>query len=184
MESTYAPVLFAHAWLRWIVLVLLALVVVRSIAGRGRGVWTAIDERLQVIAVSALDLQVMLGLWLYAVASPLSHAFLANPGATMKDPVIRFYGLEHITMMILGLAVVHVGRARSKRVAAGAARHRTVLTWTAIGLLLILAGVPWPFITAGRPLFRTGDATIQPIGGYSARSTTNGSTLVARRAGT
>ena len=182
MESTYAPILFAHSWLRWIVLVLLALVVIRAIAGRGT--WTALDERIHVLAVSALDLQVMLGLWLYAVVSPLSHAFLANPGATMKDSVLRFYGLEHITMMILGLAVVHVGRARSKRQTDGAARRRTALAWTAGGLVLILAGVPWPFLKAGRPLIRTGDATVQPIGGYSARSTTSGSTRVAFRAGT
>jgi hypothetical protein len=182
MESTYAPVLFAHSWLRWIVLVLLALVVIRAIAGRGA--WTALDERFHVLGVSALDLQVLLGLWLYVLASPLSHAFLTNPGGTMHDSVIRFYGLEHVTMMVLGLAVVHVGRARSRRETNGDARRRTVLRWTAVGLVLILAGVPWPFLKAGRPLFRTGDATIRSIGDYSARSTTSGSTLVALRAGT
>jgi hypothetical protein len=182
MESTYAPVLFAHSWLRWIVLLLLALVVIRAVTGRGA--WTAVDERLHVFGVSALDLQMMLGLWLYAVASPLSHAFLTNPGGTMHDSVIRFYGLEHITMMILGVAVVHIGRNRSKAESNGDARRRTVIRWTAVGLLLILAGVPWPFLEAGRPLFRTGGATIQQIGDYSALSTTSGSTLVAFRAGT
>jgi len=182
MESTYAPVLFAHSWLRWIVLVLLAAVVIRAVAGRGP--WTALDERLHAFGVSALDLQLMLGLWLYVAASPLSHAFLTNPGGTMHDSVIRFYGLEHITMMILGVAVVHIGRARSKRLGEGVVRRRTVLRWTAVGLLVILAGVPWPFLKAGRPLFRTGDATVHRIGDYSARSTTSGSTLVAFRAGT
>jgi hypothetical protein len=184
MEATYAPVLFAHSWLRWIVLVLLALVIVRAIAGRSRGVWTATDERLHMLGVSALDLQFLLGLWLYFLASPLTHAFLTNTGAAMKDPVIRFYGLEHVTMMILGLALVHVGRAKSKRQTDGAKRHRTVLTWTAIGLLLILAGVPWPSRPGGRPLFRTGDANAQPTAVYSDLSTTSGSTRVAFRAGT
>ena len=177
MEATYAPVLFAHSWVRWIVVLLLALVVIRAITGRGS--WTALDERLHVFGVSALDLQVTLGLWLYVLASPLSRAFLANPGGTMPDSVIRFYGLEHVTMMILGLAVVHVGRARSKRESNGDTRRRTVLRWTAVGLLLILSGVPWPFLKAGRPLVRTGEATIQRIGDYSALSTTSGSTLVA-----
>jgi hypothetical protein len=180
MNVTYAPVLFAHSWLRWIVLALLALVVVRAVAGRSAGAWSSTDERLHALAVGVLDLQFTLGLWLYFAVSPLSRAFLAAPGTAMHDSVLRFYGLEHVAIMILGLAVVHVGRARSKRHAGGLERRRTVFAWTLAGLLLILAGVPWPFQKAGRPLLRTTEASVAD---HSDRSTTSGSTLVARRAG-
>jgi hypothetical protein len=180
MNATYAPVLFAHSWLRWIVLALLALVVARAISGRAAGAWSATDERLHALAVGALDLQFTLGLWLYFAASPATRAFLAAPGPAMHDAVLRFYGLEHLAIMILGLAVIHVGRARSKRRAGGSERRRTVFAWTLAGLLLILAGVPWPFQKAGRPLLRTAVASVAD---HSERSTTSGSTLVARRAG-
>ena len=170
MNVTYLPVLFAHSWLRWVVLLLLAAVVVRSLAGRAKGPWTAAEDRLHAAAVGSLDLEFLLGLWLYAVASPSTRAFFAAPGASMSDPVLRFYGLEHIAMMLLGVAVVHIGRARSKRRTDGAKRRSTVVWWTVAGLALILAAVPWPPTKAGRPLLRTSDARVEQQAPVAATS--------------
>jgi hypothetical protein len=63
-------------------------------------------------------------------------------------------GLEHLTLMLAAVAFVHVGRARSKKAADAALRHRQVFAWTLTALLCVLAGIPWPFFPTPRPLFR------------------------------
>jgi hypothetical protein len=154
MGATYPIALFVHSWLRWAVLIGLLLVVVRSWTGRRTGVWSALDERIHVAVVGIVDLQFLVGLWLYFLASPFSRAFLADLGTGMHERGLRFFGLEHATMMLLAVVFVHLGRARAKKLADGARRHRTVALWTALALLFVLSSIPWPFGPTPRPLFR------------------------------
>ena len=154
MGATYPIALLLHSWLRWAVLVGLVLVVLRSWTGRRTGVWSAIDERIHAAVVGIVDLQFLVGLWLYFLASPFSRAFLADLGNTIHERGLRFFGLEHLTLMLAAVAFVHVGRARSKKTADGALRHRQVFAWTLTALLCVLAGIPWPFFPTPRPLFR------------------------------
>jgi mono/diheme cytochrome c family protein len=150
--SLYTVVLYAHSYLRWAVLIALAAVVVRSFAAASRRrAWGNPDERWHRAAVGLVDLQFTLGLALYLWLSPIARAFFAALGPAMKDSVLRFFGLEHVTMMLLGVALVHVGRTRSKT---AAHRHRTVARFTLAGLVALLAGVPWPFLKSARPLVR------------------------------
>lgn len=150
----YTLVLFAHSWLRYLVLALG--VVVLALAARGvasRASWAERDERLHKAFIGSLDLQFTLGALLYLWLSPISTAAFAAFGTAMKDPHLRFFGLEHAVTMLLAVALAHVGRTRSRR-KEGAARHRTVLIFQALWLLLTLAAIPWPALDVGRPLFR------------------------------
>jgi hypothetical protein len=156
MGATYPTALLIHSWLRWAVLALLVVVVVRAWAGKRSGVWSAVDEQCHSALVIATDLQFLVGIWLYAGASPFASAFLADIGAGMKERGLRFFGLEHVALVLLAVTFVHVGRGKSKKIADGARRHRTVFTWTLIALLCVLAAIPWPFFPTPRPLFRFG----------------------------
>ena len=152
--SAYTAILFLHSSVRWLVLALLIAVLVRTARGWAAGrAWTPVDEKTQLRLVSFADLQLLLGLSLYVVASPITTAFFAAPKAAMRDPTLRFFGVEHITAMVLGIAALHVGRGLSRRLSDGK-RHRRVFGWTLTALLLIVAGVPWPFLRYGRPLLR------------------------------
>jgi hypothetical protein len=156
MSSTYTPALLLHSFLRWAVLALFAAVLVRAVLARRRALpWTPTDERVHRALLSAADLQFALGVWLYLVASPITSAFLAGPRAAMKVTALRFFGIEHVLAMVLGVVVLHVGRIRSKRETDPARRHRRVFRWTLAAFLLVLIGVPWPFMPYGRPLIRT-----------------------------
>jgi mono/diheme cytochrome c family protein len=161
--SLYSVVLYAHSYLRWAVLLALPAVVVRSFIAQRRGrAWESGDERLHRAALGLVDLQFTLGLALYVWLSPITKAFWGEPGRAMKDSVLRFFGLEHVTLMLLGVALVHVGRKRSTK-APAAHRHRTVARFTLAGCLLMLAGVPWPFLKSPRPLARGfGDSASAP----------------------
>ena len=155
MEAAYPYVLLTHSWVRWAVLILLVAVVVRAWRGRRarNAVWSALDERLHVALVGVADLQMLLGVWLYAI-SPFARAFIADPIGNQKIRILRFFGEEHVVMMLAAIAFVHVGRARSERVADVTQRHRRVFAWTLAALLFVLASIPWPFFPIERPLFR------------------------------
>lgn len=152
--TLYHFVLLAHSWLRWAVLLAAVVACARSfLAWRsGRG-WSRTDERLHVVLVSVLDLQLLLGLALYVALSPFSRAFFEDFRLGMADPVVRFFGVEHVLAMVIAIAVVHVGRVRSKRVD-GARRHRVVWVSTLIALLLIFLSIPWPVFPYARPVLR------------------------------
>lgn len=153
--SSYSVTLFAHSYLRWVVLGLAGVVLVRAFTGWRRArEWTRLDERLHTAFVASIDTQLLVGLLLYLGLSPISKAFFAAPGSGMKDAILRFYGVEHVTVMIAAVAVVHIGRARSKKAATPELRQRRVWTTTLAALLLILTSIPWPSLRHGRPLFR------------------------------
>ena len=151
----YGLVLIAHSWLRWIVLALgLALLAVATRGWRGGAVeWRESAERLRRGFLAALDTQMLLGIVLYVLLSPLSRAGLADLGAAMGNPVLRFYSIEHVVGMLVGIAVAHTGSARAMR-AEGARRYRTLAATQSMWLLITLASIPWPGLAYGRPLLR------------------------------
>jgi hypothetical protein len=104
--------------------------------------------------VTTIDLQLLLGLWLYIGLSPVTRTFLSDPGASMGTPQVRFFAVEHATLMVIAVVVAHIGRALSKKIEAGPRRYRSIVMNTAIVLLVIAAAIPWPFVPAARPLFR------------------------------
>lgn len=153
--TSYALILTTHSYLRWIVVGLLLAVVARAARGWARAEpWSKLDERLHVALVACVDSQVALGLWLYAVASPIAAAFFADPKVGMRDATLRFFGVEHLTSMVLALTALHAGRISSKRATEARLRQKRVCVWTLSALLLVLIGLPWPFLKYGRALLR------------------------------
>jgi nucleotide-binding universal stress UspA family protein len=71
--------------------------------------------------------------------SPITKAALADMGSAMKDPALRFWAVEHATMMILALGLVHMGRARVKK-SVGLAKHKAALIFFGLALLFVVLG--------------------------------------------
>lgn len=155
MNLAYSITLAVHSYLRWLVLALALLVLARAASGWRRSApWAPGDERLHAAFVGTVHLQFTLGLLLYLVLSPISAAFFADPGAAMKVRELRFFGVEHITLMIVAVGVVSGHRARVKKQKESARKHRVAFIGTAVALLLMCAAVPWPFLHVKRPLAR------------------------------
>jgi hypothetical protein len=153
--SLYIVALFAHSYLRWAVLLATVAVAMRAWLGWRRArAWAALDERLHRTLVALTDLQFTIGVVLYLFLSPHAQAFFADPAGALEVAPLRFFGLEHPVMMVLAVALVHVGRIRSKRAASAALRHRRVFTTTLFVLLILCASIPWPGLDVGRPLLR------------------------------
>jgi hypothetical protein len=72
----------------------------------------------------------------------------------MGNAALRFITVEHLTGMVAGAALAHVGRARIRKTNDGHRRHTLGLVFYGLSLLLMLISIPWPFMAAGRPLLR------------------------------
>ena len=152
----YETTVFIHSLLRWVVIGFGLLAVLRAIIGvSSRRPWTPLDDRVGRFFGITLDIQMLVGLILYGLLSPTTYTALANMGAAMKDPTLRFYAVEHLVIMVGAIALVHIGRARARKARTDGARHRTAAIFFTLALLLILLGTPWPFRDIGRPLLRS-----------------------------
>jgi len=153
--TVYAIALFVHSYLRWLLVITSLLLCVRSfMAWRSKRDWGQGDERLHVAVVATFDIQFAIGLLLYVVLSPLPWAFFADLGNNLKDPTLRFFGIEHEIAMLAATAIVHVGRVQAKRATTEILRHRRVWTTTLLALVIIVVAIPWPGLRHGRPLLR------------------------------
>ena len=151
----YEIVLSAHSWLRWGVVLLGFLTVLRAIGGwQQRNAWTRRDERMGLLFMIALDLQVVLGLLLYFVYSPYTALAMDDFGAAMRSPDLRFWAVEHVFGMLVAIALAHIGRARIKKTVDERRRHRVGAIFFGLALLAILAAIPWPGMPNARPLLR------------------------------
>jgi hypothetical protein len=151
----YTALLFIHSWIRWLVILSGLAALGGAVGGlSSRRAWLPVDNARLAIFGTSLDVQLLLGLILYIFLSPVTHSGFADMGLTMRDPILRFFVIEHMVGMLVAVALTHVGRARVRKKSEASARHRTVLIFIGIAMVAILLSIPWPGSAGGRELFR------------------------------
>jgi hypothetical protein len=150
----YTAALTLHSWLRWFVVFGGLFAFARAVSGAAaRRPWMPADDRAGFWFTMLLDSQVLLGLVMYFFLSPITHGVLGNFAAAMKSAPLRFWAVEHGFGMLLGAALVHIGRARARK-AGELRRHKIVAIFFGLALAVMLASIPWPGRIYGRPLLR------------------------------
>jgi hypothetical protein len=140
-----------HNLFRWLVLLAGLWALIRVWAGLlKRSDWTKKDRIAGLVFTSILNLQFLLGLVVLFVG-PI-HTAYSNMGATMKDPIMRYFAVEHPFMMLLAALVAQAGFSLSKRAGTDRAKFLRATICYTISALLIVAAIPWPFLKAARPL--------------------------------
>lgn len=140
----YPIFLLVHSWLRWLVLAAgLAAVVRGGSRGSNAGKWYTI----------LLDTQLLIGLLLYFAISPVTTAALGDFAAAMRTPQVRYFAVEHVFGMLIAISLAHVGRSRVRK-APDERKARTAAIFYGLSVVALLVSIPWPGMTAGRPLFR------------------------------
>jgi hypothetical protein len=151
----YEPLVILHSWIRWIVLLAGLFALVRAIRGKaGRAAWGPGDEAAGRWFVTSVDIQMLIGLVLYLFLSPYTMSAWSNMGEAMRDPMLRFFAIEHLVGMIGGTALAHVGRVRIRKASEPLRKHTLAIIFFTLALLLIAGSIPWPFMSTGRPLIR------------------------------
>lgn len=138
----HAALLHTHNLVRWVILVLGVLALVRNAQGMGGNAPFAAARKALGMFMGAVHLQVLLGL-LLLMNSPLVRAAMRDMETTMSDRTLRQIVVEHPTMMVLAAILITIGSIVAKNRPTDASRHKTGLTFTAITMLVILAAIPW-----------------------------------------
>jgi hypothetical protein len=150
----YTILLLAHSYLRWPLLLLLLLLLARGVAGWvRRAQWQPMDTGLLQAATRLLSLQFLVGLLLYVAFSPWIRVALEDVGAAMRDAQLRYFLVEHALLMAIAVTFMSIATGRIKR-APAERRFRGTVVAVLITLILVGAAIPWPGMSAGRPLFR------------------------------
>lgn len=152
----YSLVLALHSWIRWLALAAGIGATIVPLTDRSASLPSSRADRWGLFLVTSVDLQLLLGLLLYFVASPNMQAIRSDFGAAMRDPTARFWAVEHLTMMMVAVILVHVGRVLARKAKSPAAKRTRMLVCFGLATLLMIGGTPWPGFRAGRPLFRLG----------------------------
>lgn len=148
-------VLTLHSYLRWIVVASGLVVLGRAILGaRAKREWSSTDTKVLTVFLRVLDVQVMLGLFMYFATSALGVRMAAHAAEAMKSSSLRFFFLEHFFGMFIATAILHAGTGRLKRRGDGPERHRGTAIVVGIAFAIVLVTIPWPFFPYGRGLFR------------------------------
>jgi hypothetical protein len=149
-EVAYQITLIIHNYLRWVVLIMAAVALIRAYAGLfGRREWGDADRKVGLFFSAAMDVQLLLGLALYFFLSPLTRTIFQDFGAAMQDETIRFFAIEHLFYMLVAVALVHIGNSRAKKATVSRTKYRNAAMFYSLAVLLILIAMPW-----FRPLLR------------------------------
>jgi hypothetical protein len=151
MEDIYVIVRILHNLVRWAVLIFGVLAAGRALLGwLGRRGWLPADDRLGLLFTMSLDVQVLLGLLLYVVLSPITTEYFSRLGEVMDNAAVRFYMVEHLLLMLLALILAHIGRRRAKKAPNPIARHRAAAIFYTVAIILVIVGIPWELINPFR----------------------------------
>lgn len=153
--SLYSSLLIFHSYFRWLVVaLLLAQFLVLWYHNRRQSIFTRQHFRLLNYSLLIYDLQFLVG-WILFFQSPLAQQFWADPDLMVKVRDVRFFGLEHMTMMTLTIFALHILMWRSAKYIGKREGFNHILRWFLLIVLVILASIPWSFSPfTHRPLFR------------------------------
>jgi hypothetical protein len=138
--------LHLHNLLRWVILILLLVALIRHLMGMsGNKAFTSGDKKTGLFLMIAAHVQLLIGLYQW-FAGPWGYKLLQNVGfaAAMKDPVARFWIMEHNVGMLIAIVLITIGRGVSKKSIPDPIKHKRSFWFYLVALILILATIPWP----------------------------------------
>ncbi|MGV3504973.1 MAG: hypothetical protein ACO1O1_14785 [Adhaeribacter sp.] len=151
----YEFLLQFHSINRWAVLLFALLVLFKSFSGwQGRKAYTKQDNLFHTIFIGLLHLQLLTGILLYFIYSPITGQALADFGASMKNKSLRFWAVEHFVGMVIAVVIAQVGRIVSKKASSVELKHKKAFIYTLIALLIMLLLIPFGLINEARPMWR------------------------------
>jgi hypothetical protein len=149
----YLAILTLHSWIRWFALVAAFGATLAVFRGQVEGD-RSLADRWGLMLMMGLDLQMLLGLIMYLAVSPNMEQIRANFPDAMKHADTRFWAVEHITTMLVAVILAHVGRVLARKARTPAAKRTRLMICFTLTTILLLVGIPWPGLRAGRPLLR------------------------------
>lgn len=133
----------SHSGLRWVVLGLLVIAIINAVQKKSKNAtYVKKDKMINLFAMIFLHIQLLLGLILYFTSVRVNSS-----EGWMKVASSRFFVMEHLLGMLIAIIIVTIGRRKAEKQMLDTKKHSTVFKWYLVGLLFIIASIPWPFRT-------------------------------------
>ena len=130
----------AHSGFRWILLAFLLYAIYNAFTGwRSNRAYGNTDRKINLFTMISAHIMLLLGLALYV----LGERYQIN-SEIMKTRALRFYAVEHISMMLLAIILITIGNGRAKRGKTDLKKFKVSFWLFLIALFVILAAIPWP----------------------------------------
>jgi ABC-type Na+ efflux pump permease subunit len=142
--TLYTFLLLVHSWNRW--LAVLALLATTGLAWYGwlsNTPYTKRDTILRGATVGLNHLQIIIGFVLY-FQSPLIEYLRSDMHGGLQIPEVAFFGVIHISLMVIAAMVLTVGGAIARRGETDAKKFRTIAFFFTIAIVVILLAMPSP----------------------------------------
>jgi uncharacterized protein YacL len=109
--------LHLHNLLRWIILVLLLLSILKSYTGMtSKKEFEASDKKIWLFTMIAAHITLLLGLYQWLLGRYGLFTYVKPEGISMmKDPYLRFFQMEHPVSMILAIVLITLGHGMAKK---------------------------------------------------------------------
>jgi hypothetical protein len=141
----YNILIHLHSGVRWLLLLSIILALVYAFLkyrmNKFKNRSGCIFNRLTLIFT---HLQFVAGLVLYFISSKVIFA-----AESMKEPLLRFFLVEHIALMLVAVELITVGFIKFQKAEEQQKRHKITLIYYGIAFLLFLVSIPWPFRNLG-----------------------------------
>jgi len=151
----YQTLLTIHSYWRWLVLISLLFSISKSVIGfRRNNPYSNFDGLVRKVTVSITHIQLILGFILYGI-SPFIKLFFNDVSTGLHLREVRFFSIEHSLMMLISITLITIGAVKVKHKNKDSQKHKTIVIWFSIALLIILLNIPWEFSPlVNRPSFR------------------------------
>lgn len=142
--NAYTLVKYLHSGFRFLVVLLILVAIIQALSGwLGKKSYTPGNRKLNLFAMISAHTQLLIGLGLYFL-SP----FVQFGSNTMKEASIRYWTVEHLTMMIIAIVLITIGHSKSKKAKLPEEKHKAVAIFYILALIVIVVAI----ILAKRPL--------------------------------
>ncbi|MCW3122087.1 MAG: hypothetical protein JWQ38_1579 [Flavipsychrobacter sp.] len=147
MQSYLSSFTYLHSILRYFILLFAFIVMIQSLMGMvGKKKFKPINKQSVLVLLIFCDLQLLLGVMLYSMRG---YASMFSSGDVMKDPVKRFWAVEHGVGMIIAIALVHIGYSTTKKLMDDDRKFKKIFWCVFSALIIIAATIPWQWRTPG-----------------------------------
>ena len=141
----YNGLLHLHSVLRWIILILLLVGLYKNFADR-KLAFTATHQKLGLVLMICADIMLLVGLYQWFTGPwGLKNIRALGFKEIMQNSYYRFFAIEHTTGMLLAIIFIHLGYSYGKKIVPDPQKHKRILLYLGLALLIILISVPWPF---------------------------------------
>lgn len=135
--------LLIHSSLRWVILLTLLIHLYCIYTGYFRNKpFTKFNRIFSHVTVGFIHLQFVIGLYVYYTSEKI-NIFLADVKGSMAISELRFFAVEHSLIMLIAIIIITIGSFKSKRIEDERKKYKTQIIYFTIGLVLILAAIPW-----------------------------------------